>query len=167
MLGFWRMRRGNGNSKCERSRNSKGRNSECLLLILAQVQPWLPQTPCQAQWPLSWAHAPELSAPPDPLSKALDSHSLLSLDFHDTSASLSPQPNSIPTSGHILSISFAGSCNPKFDLDLGSWVLDDFNGLLISLSPLSPTLLPSFLTLCSFKYIFPSRTTPLSSDPHS
>ena len=59
--GFWR--RGNGNSKCERSRNSKGRNSECLLLILAQVQPWLPGTPRQAQWPLSGAHAPELSVP--------------------------------------------------------------------------------------------------------
>ena len=74
-------------------------------------------------------------------------NSLLSLDLHDTSPSLSPQPDSIPTSGHILSISFAGSCNPKFDLDLGSWVLHDLNGLLISLSPLSPTLLPSFLTL--------------------
>lgn len=44
--------------------NIKATHSERLLRILAQVQTWLPGTPCRVRWLLSWAHVHELSVLP-------------------------------------------------------------------------------------------------------
>ena len=109
--------------------NIKATNSECPLLILAQVQTWLPGTPCRVRWPLSWAHVHEHSVLPS-LSVGLSI-----LGFHDSSPT--SLPSSTPTSGHTVSISFAGSCYPAFDLDLSSLVFHDLNVLLFSPCTLS------------------------------